>query len=132
MSIFIFRDCNFYIEIKIYKKSERDTKDYQGTRNKKIRDDYSKRSYSDNFKAKLVDMCNESGNIAEIAREFRIPYSTLYNWVCKNTVVIEIKITIKNKDCNQLSSNQYHGQECAGLVFVVVPQPSAPVMKILK
>lgn len=37
MSIFIFRDCNFYIEIKIYKKSERDTKNCQGTQNKKLR-----------------------------------------------------------------------------------------------
>ena len=98
MSIFIFRDCNFYIEIRVYKKSERDTKDYQGTRNKKIRNDYRKRSYSDNFKAELIAMCNESGNISAIAHEFRVSYSTLYNWVCKNTIVIEIKITIKNKD----------------------------------
>lgn len=79
MSIFIFRDCNFYIEIKIYKKSERDTKNCQGTQNKKLRKNCSKRSYSDNFKAKLVAMCNESGNIAEIAHEFSVPYSTLYN-----------------------------------------------------
>ena len=95
MSIFIFRDCNFYIEIRVYKKSERDTKNCQGTQNRKIRNDYSKRSYSDNFKAELVTMCNESGNITEIAREFSVPYSTLYNWVCKNTIVIEIKVTIK-------------------------------------
>lgn len=98
MSIFIFRDCNFYIEIRVYKKSEHVTRRCQGTQDKKIRDDYSKRSYSDNFKAELVAMCNESGNISAIAHEFRVPYSTLYNWVCKNTIVIEIKITIKNKD----------------------------------